>query len=57
MASSHNLWTIAKSVISLNDLDKNAKDVVFEKNSWVGMELMTKVQNKTQLLFTDIVIN
>jgi hypothetical protein len=35
MASSsiigHNLWTIAKFVISINDLDKNAKDVAFEK--------------------------
>jgi hypothetical protein len=28
--TSHNLWTIAKFVISINDLDKNAKDVAFE---------------------------
>jgi hypothetical protein len=60
MASSsikgHNLWTIAKFVISINDLDKNVKDLALKKKSQVGMELMTKVQDKTQLLFTNIVM-
>jgi len=60
MASSsikgHNLWTITKFVISINDLDKNVKDMALKKKSQVGMELMTKVQDKTQLLFTNIVM-